>query len=969
LGEALVLEIRLLGQFDLRRNGAPVEIPSRSAQSLLAYLLLNTGIAHRREKLAGLLWPESTEDNARSYLRKALWQVRKSLAADMPGGEEYLLADDISITFNSNADYWLDAEAVRGKPTEAMPVEEQIEAVSAYHGELLPGFYEEWVTLERERLKAAFDQKINTLLSHLVAGGQWEQVVYWSEQWIALGEAPEPAFRALMVAHANVGDMAKVAATYDRCVEALREELSVEPSEQTTALFQELRNGATFPGDQSATAAVPETKPSETALSSSETGDQQLTNLPIPLTSFIGREEEINEIKRLLMESRLLTLTGAGGSGKTRLAIRVASEVRNIFDDGVWWIELAVLVDPQLVPQAVAKVLSIREAPNQTLSESLTNALHSRRILLVLDCCEHLLDACAQLTEHLLKACPDLKILATSREVLGVAGERVFQVPTLSSPDPNRVRPSDFLDYDAVYLFVERAATLKPDFGLTNLNAMAIGQLCHGLDGIPLAIELAAARVQVLKVEQIAARLDDRFRLLTGGSRTALPRHQTLRATLDWSYDLLSDCERRMLQRLSVFTGGWSTAAAESVCAGGEIQLDDVLDLLSQLASKSLVMAERKPGEEARYRLLETIREYAGEKLVEAGEETAVRDRHLDYFVKLAEEAEPQLFRPDQVFWLNRLEADHENLRAAAAWSLKRKAGTSALRLVGALSWFWSTRGHYREARELSSQILSSPMAMERTAARAKALSIAGLVQWVLGGKVDVRPLLEEALDIATEIGDRSIIAWSRVFLGTEISTHGDYQEGLSLIEEGLEECRALGSAGQYGVGFALSFLGDGAFYQGDYQRAHEHYEKSVDVLSEVRDLNFLAYSLRRLGHTARYLGDLESAANGCQESLTLNMKLGHQQGVAACVSGLACVALARGDAIVAAQLFAAVESQIEKFGVSLLPSDTVEFERNVARARDELGEETFAAAWAEGRTMTMEQAITLASTCAASVV
>jgi predicted ATPase len=248
-------------------------------------------------------------------------------------------------------------------------------------------------------------------------------------------------------------------------------------------------------------------------------------------------------------------------------------------------------VDPELVPQAAAKVLIVREAPHQALSETLTNALRSKQILLVLDCCEHLLDACALLADHLLKACLDLKILATSREVLGVAGERVFHVPTLSSPDPNRVMPADFHNYDAVRLFVERAATLKPDFALTNQNILAVGQLCHGLDGIPLAIELAAARVQVLKVDQIAARLDDRFRLLTGGSRTALPRHQTLRATIDWSYDLLSASEQTMLQRLSVFTGGWSAAAAESVCAGGEIQLEDVLDLLSQLASKSLVLA------------------------------------------------------------------------------------------------------------------------------------------------------------------------------------------------------------------------------------------------------------------------------------------------------------------------------------------------------------------------------------------
>jgi non-specific serine/threonine protein kinase len=954
-----VLEIRLLGQFDLRRDSASVDIPSRSAQSLLAYLVLNTGIAHRREKLAGLLWPDTTESNARSYLRKALWQARKSLTADTSGGEEYLLADDISISFNQNADYWLDVDAVR--QLDALSVEEQIDTLSAYQGELLPGFYDEWVILERERLQAVFEQKLQVLLEALINEKRWAETLAWAEHWISQGSTPEPAYRALMIAHAAQGNIAKVVATYERCVNALQEELAVEPSDHTTDLFQQLRNGTMIPDDQSQASIGLEKDTSQITSAPSEIESQQHTNLPIPLTSFIGREEEISEIKSLLEDSRLLTLAGAGGSGKTRLAIRLASDVQNEYSDGVWWIELADLEDPRLVSQSVAKVLNVPKAPNQSLSETLTYALRAKEILLVFDCCEHLLDACAQLSENLLKICPDLKIIATSREVLAVSGERVFHVPTMSSPDPERDSPSDFFDYDAVRLFIERAGTLKPDFALTDQNAMAIGQLCYGLDGIPLAIELAAARVQVLKVDQIAARIDDRFRLLTGGSRTALPRHQTLRATVDWSYELLSESERIMLQRLSIFTGGWSAAAAESVCVGGEIQQEDVLDLLSQLVSKSLVMTERKPGEEARYRMLETIREYARGKLVEAGEEVKVRDRHLDFFVEFAEEAEPQLFKSDQVSWLNRLEADHENLRAAAAWSLKRKAGTAALRLVGALSWFWSTHGHYREARELSWQILSSPIAMERTAARAKALSIAGLVQWVLGREADMRSLLEEALDIATEIGDKPIIAWSRVFLGTVISAQGDHRKGLSLIEEGLEECRALGSVGQYGVGFALSFLGDGAFYLGEYQRALEHYEKSVVVLSEVQDLNFLAYSHRRLGHTARYLGDLDRATKGCLESLSLNMELGHKQAVAACVSGLACITLARGDAQTAAQLFAAVERQLDRIGVSLLPSDTVEFEQNVALAREELGESAFAAAWAEGRTMTIDQAINLA--------
>jgi DNA-binding SARP family transcriptional activator len=452
-----VLEIRLLGQFNLKHNCAPVEIPSRSTQSLLSYLLLNTGIAHRREKLAGLLWPDATEANARSYLRKALWQARKSLAADTAEGEEYLLADDISVTFNTNADYWLDADALKDKPTEGTSVEELIEAVSTYQGELLPGFYEEWITLERERLRAVFENKLQVLLDRLVEEGRWAETLDWGERWIALGSMPEPAYRALMIAHAALGNISKVAATYERCVQTLREKLGVEPSEQTIALFEQLRNGTAFPSEASIIVNFQQTVPSEISTAPSEDGDRQVTNLPIPLTSFIGREEEINETKCLLIDSRLLTLAGAGGSGKTRLAIRLANEMQSKFSNGVWWIELGVLVDPELVPQAAAKVLSVREAPHQALSETLTNALRSKQILLVLDCCEHLLDACALLADHLLKACLDLKILATSREVLGVAGERVFHVPTLSSPDPNRVMPADFHNYDAVRLFVERA--------------------------------------------------------------------------------------------------------------------------------------------------------------------------------------------------------------------------------------------------------------------------------------------------------------------------------------------------------------------------------------------------------------------------------------------------------------------------------------------------------------------------------
>jgi predicted ATPase/DNA-binding SARP family transcriptional activator len=956
-----VLEIHLLGHFSLKSSGDPVEISSRSAQSLLGYLLLNRGIAHRREKLAGLLWPDATEANARSYLRKALWQVRKSLVEENSGGEEYLIVDDLTITFNSNANYWLDVDVLESSNEETSSVEEQIESVSVYQGELLPGFYEDWVILERERLQALFEHKLQVLLDRFVEEGRWSETLDWGERWIALGSVPEPAYRAMLIAYAALGDNAKVVGTYDRCVQTLREELGVEPSEQTRELYEQILSGKVIISHRSQIPIKIHTDEIETDSSPQETSDRRVSNLPVPLTSFIGRKDEIKEIRNKLLESRLLILSGAGGSGKTRLAIQVADEMRGMFRDGMRWIDLGAIIDPNLVPQVIAKVLRVREVSHQSLMESLANSLQSKEILLVLDNCEHLLDACAQLTEFLLKACPSLKILATSREVLGIAGERVFPVPTMSAPDPNQVDPSTFYAYDAVRLFDERAKSQMPDFVLTDQNALAVAQLLFELDGIPLAIELAAARVQALKVEQIAARLDDRFRLLTGGSRTALPHHQTLLATLDWSYDLLTSNEQTVLQRLSVFTGGWSVAAGESVCTGGEIQPEDVLDLLSLLANKSLVLTERRPGEEARYRMLETIREYAGVKLSDSGDETMVRDRHLEFFVALAEQAEPQLSEPNQLFWLNRLEIEHENLRSAVIWSLEQKAATPALSLVSALSWFWYTHGHYYEARELSLQLLSSSFTRGRTAARVRALSKVGFVLWALDRKTDVSPMLEEALDIANEIGERFNIAWARVFLGIVTSTQSDHEEALSHMEQGLEEYKALDSAGKYEVGFALTFLGDGYFFNGDYQRAQEVYETSVDILSEIQDQNVLAYALRRVGHTARYRGALEEADKKCRQSLRINQKLGHMQAVAACINAFACIAVDRGESKIAAQLFAAVEKQLEVLGHWLMPADNFEFERNLALAREALGEEEFATAWAKGRSMTTKQALALA--------
>ena len=404
--------------------------------------------------------------------------------------------------------------------------------------------------------------------------------------------------------------------------------------------------------------------------------DQLPNNLPVQVTSFVGREHEIGEVKRLLGSTSLLTLTGSGGSGKTRLALQAAADLLEDSGDGVWLVELASLTDPILVPQSVVSVLGMRVEPGVCPTRTVTEYLKSRHLILILDNCEHLLGACAQLTDALIRSCPRVKVLCTSREGLGIAGETTYRVPSLSLPGPkDDLRIEALSQYEAVRLFIDRALAAVPGFSVTNRNAPALASVCSRLDGIPLAIELAAARVAVLPVETINERLDNRFRLLTCGSRTALPRQQTLRALIDWSYDLLSASEQVLLRRLAVFAGGWTLDAGEAACAGEPIDEGDVLDVLTALVEKSLVIYEEA---DERYRLLETVRQYARERLLNGGEVEAVRSRHLDFFARLAEEAKAQLGGPSQAVWLDRLEADHDNLRAALDWSAELETSKRA---------------------------------------------------------------------------------------------------------------------------------------------------------------------------------------------------------------------------------------------------------------------------------------------------
>ncbi|HEX9837744.1 MAG TPA: tetratricopeptide repeat protein, partial [Anaerolineales bacterium] len=924
----------------------PITITSRPAQSLFSYLILNAGTAHRREKLAGLLWPDSLEETARDNLRHALWRVRKAL--ESVSSTRFLHADDLTIKFEASSDYWLDAAALEHVGENASS-DELIAVLSEYQGELLPGFHDEWIVLEREHLNSIFEHHMARLMSLLQEEERWLDILDWGERWIKLGQKPEPAYRALMSAHAAKGDMSKVAATYERCVKSLRE-FGMEPSEQTKELYKNLKSG--------------KETPKTILVTSKPVVKEASSNIPVPLTSFIGRQKELKEIAKLLSSSRLLTLTGPGGVGKTRLAIQTANDSIKKFKDGVFWVGLVGLSDENLIPQEIAQSLNVREVSNEPLIETLKTFLKPKDVLLVMDNCEHLIKACAQYVEQLLATCPKLRILATSIEALGLFNETTWQVPSLPLPEmQGPLSPKALQEFASIELFDERASNAKSGFAMDERNASSIVQICRRLDGIPLAIELAAARIKVLSVDEIASRLDDRFSLLTAGSRTAIPRHQTLRATIDWSYDLLTESERLLFRRLSVFVGGFTLEGAETVCSSGELKRNDILDALGRLVDKSLVIVDQTyTTEKTRYRLLETIRQYALEKLIELGEAPAIRNRHLGSYLDLAEKFEPNLFTNVAAAWFTRLDLEIDNIRAAMDWATNSGKADLALRIAGALVYFWFSHGLLAsDWHDRVQQALARPEGREPTLARAKALNGIGFMYWADVSPVDRRPELEEALSIGRKLGDPWNTATALRNLGLLESINGNYQEARALLEQSVEIWRAMGPEGRTGAAWTIIFLGDVALNYYEAEWARSLYEETVSILREPGDINFLAYSIRRLAHLSWREGDYQNATLLCKQSLNLNQEVGDPRGVMSCVAGFAAIAMAQGKLERGAKLMAAIEAQLSAMGIRLLHVDRMEYERNLALLRAKLDEKTLNKFWSKGKPLTLEETIEFA--------
>ncbi len=681
-------------------------------------------------------------------------------------------------------------------------------------------------------------------------------------------------------------------------------------------------------------------------------------NLTQQLNSFIGRERELTEVRQMLGACRLLTLLGMGGIGKSRLSVQLAAEVLDDYPDGVWFVELAPLTDPRLVAQAVASVLGVKEEAGRPVMEALVKYVRDKQLLIVLDNCEHVVHACADVAKQLLQSGPRVKVLASSRDYLQVAGETTYHVPTLSVPDPKKqVAPEELTQHESVRLFVDRVSASQPAFRVTTKIAAALADICHRLDGIPLAIELAAARARALSVEAIAARLGDRFRLLVTGDQTVLPRQRTLRALIDWSYDLLTANERALFQRLSVFAGGWTLEAAEAVGSGGEVDRADVLDLLARLVEKSLVVMEIG-GE--RYRMLDTVRHYATEKLQESGIGAATRTRHLDHYLAFAETARPELAGPEQGTWLNRLDFERENLLLAHAWSSHADNGAqSGLRLVYAMRPYWFNRGLLSLGLRVTEEVLARADLQGRDDARCQALFSAGQISFVMGRDREARKYLAESLAIAGEIDDSRAAARILQPLGMACLGEGDFAAAREHLQRAHQLAQEQGNKRELAA--ALGNLAMLRRMEGNFDAARPLYERTLALARELGDQEYIALALLNLAMVSILSGAKERARPMLRESMRIATEIGSQPAGRSALEVCAGLAAATDDWTSAARFYSAAEAQRGSIGLRRDPADEAFLSPLIARARQALSAKQFAAAEAEGRAFDPDAALATA--------
>jgi predicted ATPase/DNA-binding SARP family transcriptional activator/Flp pilus assembly protein TadD len=960
-----MLKATLLGQFLVCVGDKTVDLSARPAQLLLAYLLLYPGVAHRRDQLAGLLWPGFLDRSARKNLRNTVWQVRRAL------GPRFLRSDNATVAFNIEAQHDSDVARLE-RATSLDSTEALVSAAIAYQGDLLPGYYDDWVLIERERLRGLFERCMPMLLDRLGAEERWPEAQKWAEHWIAKAQAPEPAYRSLMLAAAARDDAAGVAAAYHRCLRALKSQLNVAPSAETDDLFQRLSSGKRRPYEGAAQAHATPSIRSPTATGGPSVLDEQQQrkrmlerthevaarassgsawedevrgvhpasvssedSLPLPPTPFFGRDRELGELRQLLGDPahRLVTILGPGGIGKTRLGLETLAAARGRFQHGGIFVPLAALASPDHLISALAEHLALRLAPVGTPKQQLLNYLRPRRILLLLDNFEHLLDG-AGLVAEILAAAPEVKFLATSRERLNLSGELVYSLGGIEAPgsasDPR------LLEYGAVQMFLHRTRLLRPDLDLAAYDLEAIVRICHLVQGMPLALVLASSWLEVLSFREIASEIVQSLDFLEGQLRDMPARQRSVRATFDYSWKRLSPAQQQTFARVSVFRGGFTRQAAEAV-AGTDLRA------LLHLMNKSFISV----GYGQRYHIHELLRQYGIERLLQSGEAGEVHTRHLSYFLGLAEEADAAMRGPEQGEWLDQFEIEHDNLRAALEWALSTQRAEAGLRLAGALWWLWDNRGYHTEGRRWAEAALRLADEVEPAAPakspgtptparlpRARALLALGILAWQQGDHEPARAYLTECVALAERAGDRWCQAYGLCRLGRVLNrlgdrpggrahaeqslalfrelgdpwgtsrplrdlgllalAEGDLEAARTALQEALAQRRALGD--RDGVGDALQVLGNIRWAAGHADQAAAFYAEALSVFRELSFPLTASEALIGLGFATLDLGRLDQAAVWLREALTIATQLGTQVEIATSLLGWAGLALAGDD-------------------------------------------------------------------------
>jgi predicted ATPase/DNA-binding SARP family transcriptional activator len=1000
------LRTYFLGHFRVTRDDKDViGFESDKMRALLAYLVIEADRPHRREELAALLWPDQLEAAARQSLRQALYVLRQALSHDAARGDSSqahtlsqsqgdavkssgaiengpLLVTRQTVHLNPASDSSCDVRKfdellaackAHKHPQSEYPdpdrcvqcIERLLKATELYGGDFLQGFavndsreFEEWMLLEREAHHRQMMQSLERLADYYEGIGEHDRALHFTMWQLRLESWREEAHRQAMRLLSRTGQRSAALAQYEACRRALAEELSIEPARETTALYERIRDSET-----------------EHHVEQPLMGNMLL---PAASTPLIGREAEVTAVvEQLLREDvRVLTVTGPGGVGKTRVALQAAEDLQGNFPDGVYFVNLAPLTDPSLVAEEIARSLGVKETPGKTAMECLVAQLHGKRLLLLLDNFEQIAEAAPSVAQ-LVRSTSGVKALVTSRTALGLRGAREFPVPPMSLPDRKQLPALDRLTgYEAIRLFLERATDRKPGFEITKDNAPAIVEICHRLDGLPLAIELAAARIKVLSPQAMLDRLQSRLLLVASKDRDVPTRQQTLRNTIDWSYNLLDDVERILFQRMATFQGGRTLRAIQSVCSGvvvgrsgggasasissssfSSVEELDLLDSVESLISKSLLQQMEGHDEEPRFWMLETIHEYAREKLWESGEEDELRRRHARYFLELVEQAAPHLKQENQARWLDQLEDEHDNIRAAFRWARERgeagdvEAAEIGLRLAIGLERFWQVRVHLREGLEQTTGVLA--IGRPGGATRASALTVAGTLADICGDHDIARSMHEESIAIWRELGDKRSLIGALSALGQDYFSEGDFEKARSYFEEALHIEEDMGVTTD-----ALHNLGIVFYELGDYASAASFLERDLAIQRKIGDTRRAALALANLGLVAFEQGDYALALSRHRESLVIRQTLGAKRGFVYSLEGLAMVYRGLGRPDVAARLWGASQAMRESMGAPVPPNELSRYKREMDLVRDELGDQGFQKAYAEGSAMTSEQAV-----------